>query len=563
MEASTTIHGMMLGNTISVPNYQRAYSWETPSAQSNRKTHTDVFLSDLDEYRSSGSESPYYFGHFLFEEKAGRKFNIIDGQQRLTTIIILLSVVFAKISSIRNLSEDESVCFEDMVKRGSTIRFSTVHYDDMFFIDYVINRTKKDRTGIETESANRIANAFDYFTEKLKDADDEYLNGMLDVVVKASCTTHKVKSESDSIQMFIFQNNRGKKPSDLEVIKAQFMYGIHLHGGDAKQSLIDEVKTRFDKIYKCISSIGYSIDEDDVLVYTLRIHYQYLLASGSQRLIKEELSSIDSIDFIRDFSRELTVSFESLNKFFCLDEKNSYAIHSLVTLGGIATALPFVIKAYSFNLNGSEIDQICKSFESLILRDRLIGTRADIAARLDDVFKNFTEQNKSIQPIVDRVAMIRTSHNNWWGYWSDKKFEEILQLDINDRRVAKYLLWKYENHLRSTGEAGYGFMRYDSVKALELEHIAPTTEPNERPHGYDVYDEEFRTGYINCLGNYLLASKPHNISMSNDIFPKKHPRYSELKQQIEVQKLCGAGVWSKEVIFKRKEKIVNFIIKNL
>ena len=49
------------------------------------------------------------------------------------------------------------------------------------------------------------------------------MSKMLKIVGAASCTTHTVKHESDAVQMFIFQNNRGKDPTELEIIKAEFM----------------------------------------------------------------------------------------------------------------------------------------------------------------------------------------------------------------------------------------------------------------------------------------------------------------------------------------------------
>ena len=52
MEASTTIRNMMQAIKISVPAYQRAYSWETPDGKSEKSTQTDVFLSDLEKARN-------------------------------------------------------------------------------------------------------------------------------------------------------------------------------------------------------------------------------------------------------------------------------------------------------------------------------------------------------------------------------------------------------------------------------------------------------------------------------------------------------------------------------
>ena len=108
---------------------------------------------------------------------------------------------------------------------------------------------------------NESSTAFNFFTRHLVDKDESYLLKMLDTIQNASCTSHPVQDESEAIQMFIFQNNRGKKPSNLEIIKAQFMFNVHLYGGEEKETLIEEIKTRFEKIYKSISSIEYRSNE--------------------------------------------------------------------------------------------------------------------------------------------------------------------------------------------------------------------------------------------------------------------------------------------------------------
>ena len=93
MEPSTTITQMLAGNKIFVPAYQRAYSWETETDKNKVNKQTNVFLSDLVDYNKSSSTTPYYFGHFLFEERQINLFGVIDGQQRLTTIVIFLSAL--------------------------------------------------------------------------------------------------------------------------------------------------------------------------------------------------------------------------------------------------------------------------------------------------------------------------------------------------------------------------------------------------------------------------------------------------------------------------------------
>jgi hypothetical protein len=560
MEASTTIKQMIAGNKIFVPAYQRAYSWDTEFENSKAPKQVNTFLSDLEDYNRSSTKSKYYFGHFLFEEKLENMFGVIDGQQRLTTIVIFLWALFTRLKAIRQLSESEDESFEDIIKRKSTYRFATVDYDNQLFKDYVIDQIKKDKNGLETESAKRIVNAFDFFYQKFSDKNEEYLLKMLKTVQGSSCTTHPVTDESEAIQMFIFQNNRGKKPSNLEIIKAQFMFNVHLYGEDEKDSLIEEIKTRFEKIYKSISSIEYSIDEDDVLVYTLRVHFNSLWESNAIEKINKLLSEENSTSFIKSFTQSLAISFEHLTIFFGKDERENFEIHSLISLGGIAIAIPFIIKAYKFGIPKYQLSQLCSSLESLVIRHRLIGTRAEITSRLNDVYQEFKEDNSDIKPIVDRITWMKNvgSESWWWAYWNNEGLKRALQGGIN-HSTAKFLLWKYENQLESEGKNGYSPTRFDKIIKPELEHIAPQTENPET--GYDTYDEEFINQYINCLGNYLLLSKSHNCSVGNKPFAEKRASYNHLEQQREIQKMTKDNpLWTKEHIHKRKEKIINVIM---
>lgn len=567
MEASTTIKQMLAGNKIFVPTYQRAYSWDTVIEKGNPQKQTNVFLTDLEDYNKSSTNSSYYFGHFLFEEKNSKTFGVIDGQQRLTTIIIFLSALFNRLKAIRRLSEAEQETFEDIIKRNSTYRFETVDYDNQLFKDYVIDQSKKDKNGLDTQSAKRIVTAFDFFTQQLKEKEESYLLKMLQTIQNASCTTHPVKDESEAIQMFIFQNNRGKKPSNLEIIKAQFMFNVHLYGGEEKDSLIDEIKNRFEKIYKSISSIEYRIDEDDVLVYTLRVHFNSLWETNAIGKINKLLSEDNPIPFIKSFTHSLAISFDHLTTFFGKDERETLEVHSLITLGGIGFALPFIIKAYKFGLPTSQICQLCNRLESIILRDRLIGTRADITSRLNDVYQNFIDSTPDIKPIIDRIDWIKNMPSeSWsWAYWNNKEFERSIQGSIN-HSTAKYLLWKYENYLEGQGKNGYTATRFDKVVSPELEHIAPQTPTDGKPiaAGYCDYDEEFKEQYIDCLGNYLLLSKSHNCSVGNKPFVVKRSTYNHSEQQREIQKLTTENmIWTKEQIQNRKDKIISFLMNNI
>lgn len=99
LQSSLNLQSLLADKQIIVPDYQRAYAWETPS-DSSRSSQVDVFLADLERHQLCHSCSPYYLGHFLFE-RTDDKLHIIDGQQRLTTITLFLQALFTQLRSLR------------------------------------------------------------------------------------------------------------------------------------------------------------------------------------------------------------------------------------------------------------------------------------------------------------------------------------------------------------------------------------------------------------------------------------------------------------------------------
>ena len=560
MEAKTTIRRMLSGNFIRVPNYQRAYSWD-------KDKQVKQFLIDLDDYIDSGSTTPYYFGHFLFEKKSEDLYNIIDGQQRLTTIEIFLSSVFKRLASIRPLTEDEKETKEDVIKRNSKYRFSTVEYDNPFFKDYVIDQKDISRESLETLSAVRIMEAFDYFEDELKLKDEISCIKYIECITNSACTTHIVNEGAEAIQMFIFQNNRGKDPTKLEIVKAQFMYEIWISNinQEEKSEKIKELQERFEHIYKSISVIENNLSEDDVLLYALRVSFNTLNIDVSMEKIEKELKNKDTyINFIMKFTLELENSFESLKPFFT--EKKIYEIYSLATLGK-TQMMPFVIKSYKYKISDEDKARLFAELESLVIRHRIIGTRAHLEDRINEVYKEFTEKNKDISQIIDHIRWIKkeADENNWWWYyyWSDARFKEALQGAL-DHKIAKHILWKYENYLISQEKQGYGFMQMEQIVSPELEHIAPQTPSEGIPiaKGYCEYDEEFKNMYLDCIGNYLLISKSHNCSIGNVSFADKLSSYNVLAQQREIKEIAK-DKWDKDAIKKRHDKIVKFVVEKI
>lgn len=532
---------------IKVPDYQRAYSWE--------EKQIEQFLLDIKEYLDK--DINYYIGHFLFEKnKDNEKIGyIIDGQQRLTTIIIFLSSAFEKIKKLNNgeLSAEELNIYKSIIEENGKIKFSTVDYDNKLFKERVIGREK----GVikpETQSQNRILEAVEYFNKKLEKETIENLTNMVKIIINASCTLNEVLNQSEAVQMFIYQNDRGKHPTDLEIIKSLFMYNIH-DCSDNKVNDLNYIKEKFETIYKNISYIENLVNENDVLRITLKTYYKNLNESSIDR-IKEDINdkvSKEKLDFIKSFTEELEKNFQYL-KYFFEDEKKYLYIHSIITLGINIDLYPFIVGIYRFGINEDDKKKLIESLENLLIRMKIIGSRAYITYRIGEPYKNFLEEG-DITSIIDIINEMKISTNYWWRHWNNDKLIASVENGVNGN-IAKFILWKYEN---SFGDRSFEF-RYDKEK-INLEHIAPQIEPDTKPHGYGDYNDEEFINLIYCLGNLILLSEKHNKSIGNTTFYEKYKTYTYLKQQEEIRNMVSEnGTWGKSMIKKRKKKIVDFVM---
>lgn len=574
----SSIQDMMIRRKISVPSYQRAYSWDTEREDVKLTSLKQVnkFLSDIEDYLYSGNsleegKVSYYFGHFLFEKVAEKEFAIIDGQQRLTTIVIFACSVLKVLKEKFNIDTEQedflATVKECIEHRG--YRFHTVEYDDDLFKDYIIDNKSVNTNNLEIKSQKRMVDAYEFFNNYLAGKDEEYLRNGIKIVMNARCTAHVVNDGAEATQMFIFQNNRGKEPTKLEIIKAQFMYAVHLYAQEEdKERFLKEINKRFSSVYKNIVLLEDYVQEDTILNLTVKVYDNTLDYKEALEWIDKQLANKENcIDFVSNFTFCIESNFNNLKTFYTKDRENS-DIHSFISLGGNTDFLPFILKAYQFNLDTDIIAELCKQLEKLVLRDKLIGRRANLTLRINDIFKDFSTNNKDIKPIFETINYILNAPSDdwWYAYWNKENLEYALNNYVPNRELAKFLLWKYENYLRTEKEKkGYGYLRFDQIPDKQLEHIAPQTPTDGAPvaTGYDEYDDEFKQNYIDNLGNYLLLSGSHNASIGNKPFKDKRETYTSLAQQREIQEMTKDNChWGKKEIEQRREKIITFILEN-
>lgn len=575
MENKTTIHALFQGTEIYVPDYQRAYSWDSDMTASDSATISSkqvaVFLTDILDYISFERQTHYYLGHFIFESRNNNSYNIIDGQQRLTTVEICISALLSRIEELNGqLNDDELTLKEDILARRTKRHFHTVDYDDSVFADYVIEAKPFDKefiSTLETESQRRLLSAMFYFRNEFSKMEYEQLKSVMYAIANADCTTHVVSNQSEAVQMFIFQNARGKEPTKLEILKAKLMYYVHIYAekDDERTNCLRLISDKFAEIYRSISILeSYHIDEDNILSCAYRIHKDSLTVNFTQDEIDKEIaSSSTKIRLVMQLTDTISHSFNAITAFVRLTETRKYeGMEDLIALGSFSLALPFIVKAFA--LPSEDKDRLARAFADIIARNSIIGTHAFLESRLRDVFCGELSANK----VIERIEWMKTTDDWWWHHWNNNALKSAVEGEMWPSQTVKYILWRYENYLHRNGKGGYRSLSPEDLRIMTVEHIMPQTLPEGPDSGYDVFDgddaESRRLSYTNQLGNYILISGSHNSSIGNGCFSEKRKTYCYGYQQREVQDMTsGRNNWTCADIDNRKQKLVAFVLEDL
>ncbi len=549
MEPTCTFAGILAHNFIVVPSYQRAYSWDT----NEKGRQVNTFYEDLCSYRSIPAK--YYLGHFLFQQKSDTQYEVIDGQQRLTTGMLFLSAAYHCLEKIRPLTEEEDFSKKMTIKISGKYHLATVDYDDLVLRELMDGVPVSH--SLDTESKKRLVAAYNYFETQLKELSEEDICYFINLLNNASCSTHIVKDETEATQIFLFQNNRGKKPTRLEVLKAQFIYQVLLYGGGQKEAFLKDIKDRFENIYKNIAITEANINEDDVLNYSTKIFFNDLCIDNTDERIKKNLQTSNCV-FVQDFTRTLANSFDAVQELYSSRYAQENRVQLFLALGNKPISIPFWIKGIALNADSDFMDMI-EALDSLLLRAKVIGTRAELNTRLNNVFRSMGQEN-GLQKVVEHIEYMKGTPDWWWSYWDKRQFTNALNSTWFEPATAKMLLLCYENHLIKSAKKGYDEVLYSKRGEFELEHIAPQTDNKQPANGYPEYDEDFKNNCLNCLGNYMLIAKSHNASIGNNSFAEKRETYNVLYQQREVQNMTPDAQWTKENIQSRKQKIVEVLL---
>lgn len=539
-----------------IPVYQRAYAWN--------EREWKAFLDDLIEQIQGNSN--YFFGNILLETiEQDRKFEVIDGQQRLTTLTIFIRAIISVLQDRINKGEqiDVSILEKEttFIKNSGVIKLRPVDYDRACYDALIVDNIENFKTS--TPSQNNIKNAKYWFIRELNKVSTFDILKILDKIETTAITSIEFEGKKDAALMFELQNNRGKDLTNMEKLKSYFMYQLYVYSlPEEAETNIEYVSGLFRSIYVLINDIK-NLDEDSILIYHCNAFikgYYYRTIDDIKAVFKH---STNKIKWIKSFVEELHLTFSNMKEL-----ENSKDINYLLlkSLKIPAFVYPFLIKGYRQFCDDKEILAVLfKIMEVLVFRYYVIRSGADITSRLNGILLQFTDS------LYDLRNNLKNKFNQEY-HWSDERFKNTLDGYMYKTGVLNYLLWRYEASIQNKGYA-IGSIKLEDE---QIEHISPQTPPNGDPiaSGYEInaqneYSQEFVIDYLNCLGNLMLISGTHNRSIGNIPFKDKLHSYNSnplLNQQVEIKNFITGDntnpIWDANAIEKRHQVIFNFALKN-
>lgn len=498
-----------------IPRYQRPYSWGNEQL--------DKLWLDLIEAKEN---DPYYFlGSIITAkpEESSNYLDIVDGQQRLTTLIILLCVyrdLFPNINS-EILDNDPFAVDANIIKtsikfndRFERIRLRTHSNHESDFKTYVLNEGKSilNKTPFKKDLRKedpkyKFINTSSFFKEKLSDLGEleagRFINYLFNNVkiIRIDC-----QSVSFAIKLFQVLNDRGLDLSNSDLIKSFLIGRIHkIYNNENELKLQNE--NQFIDDWKFCENIA--IDTEESLNNLLVMYEYYLLAENPKQSLYDELvkqlENKNPNDVISDFKTFVSHYKNDINS---REDGKMYGFWYLpwgmYWKSIVLTAL---------KINYSEYEDFLTIFKQYYYINWIAGNTLTKIKQTSFNIISWLKENKSLDFIKDELEKNLRDNN------AIQRATENLSSDIYNEPWGKPLLYMIEYNQQDNPP----FLAMGD-KNIHAEHILPLGY--EKKEAWKSFkDIKVIDKWINTGGNLTLLSGSKNISASNEGFETKIKAY--------------------------------------
>ena len=605
MDNVISLNDLFHNRIFKVPDYQRGYSWE--------RRQVREFLEDLELLTPQRS---HYTGTVVLHEPPtaasnlmdveGKTYNpveIVDGQQRLTTIVLLLDGIRRALAAdgFSNTSHTLSqgiaknyIAAEDL--NGQPLFKLSLNRNTDYFFKNDILAERPGVVGAAIASERRLSDAKNqiasYLASKVNagESDGEtYLRGLYaKIATQLRFTLYEVNDDAEVGVIFEVMNDRGKPLTDLEKVKNFLLYASTRL--DLENSLPQSVNDAWSKILQQLMATGlaYNESENGLLRAHWLSHYdpQAKRWNGS-RSVKSRFDLRNYLGNHKELLGQLlsyTAGLRSASVIYCdayqPNHPGAFATfkakprvreqviawsEKLRRIGVIATFLPLLMAVRERWPNDPdkylEILQLCEIFAFRVYRWN--GYRSDtgqsafyrIGYDLAVGGKSYADTVSAIKSEIGYRCRARDFRND------DSAWESVNWYEWGGLR---YFLYEYEEHLAAQQNASPE-VSWDSLAKIDrrdtIEHILPQTISGQ-PYWESLFTAPDHAARRHDLGNLTLTK--HNPFYGNKAFPDKKgdvacTTHCYAKAPFYVERdLTRWQDWNAEAIAKRRAELLEW-----
>lgn len=530
-----------------IPEYQRAYVWESDNI--------NELLDDLWFAYNNRNESEYFLGSLVLRYigKYFPEYEVLDGQQRLTTLFMLIAV-------LRDISENQDlidtykgmIYQKENVFKGIPERIRIIYNirDNVGeFINNFILKDKatlnieelKEKTKIENISISNMAKAIITIHEFFKDKTSEDIEKFaMFLCLKVIFIYVSTNNREDAFRLFTILNNRGIPLTNADILKS-------INIGEIKD---ENLNKKYAKMWEDIEgNLGEDFDRFLSFIRTILIKDKArvnLLEEFEEQIYKKGLlqkgkASLDLIKKYKDIY-DTVLKFENLD--ICNEYKNLITIMQIGLPSG--DWIPPLMYYYNKYLNKKLLDFL-ERLEFKFSSDWILQKNpTDRIENMNKILKAI-EKSSNCEDVINNEEIFQVEK---------EELRYILNLDVYGRRFARYILLKYE-YLISENT-----VHLSDYKTISVEHILPQNPPEDSKWRID-FTEEDRLQWTHKLANLVLISMRKNSKLSNLDFEEKKKKY--LESRIDVFNgskifINQNSVWNVDVLRKRQEEMLDKLI---
>ena len=586
-----------------IPKYQREYTWGPKE--------WNLLFNDIIE-----NENGYFLGSIICVDKSKSAMNdveleVIDGQQRITSLSLLLVALYDKLSKYKAKFDDDQFTDLNNIKRELVIKRDNEMYarltpqvqgnnrSDYFSLlcekGLLVNKEKKSFAGLRKmyKGFYHFSNMIDKHLEEIleevpeEELENEKIKALFGLTRKfnsAILVSIEVETNKDAYMLFESLNNRGIPLSAIDLIK-NLLISISDQDGKA-----EECHAKWEKIINNYLTDDYSVQERFFRQFYNAYREELNKPFPTGGKTKYALGYLATRTTLLDIYEKLLKNgyeefldrllYEAKNYAILInnvdeDTKNEVLYDSLLNLERIQGAPAYILLLY-----------IMSNKESLELNDKIIKEIIDFLVKFF-VRRNITDypNTRNLTKIfMDAVSLISDKkgieiYESIKGFLtnnssSDEEFEKKLNggLYIDNPEATRFLLCYYENRFMTSERYTDLWKRDNSNKYVwTIEHIFP--EGNNIPDlwvnmiadGNRELANEYLNKYVHTLGNLTITG--YNQTLSNLSFIEKKNRMKDGKfvgyrNGLTLNEdVVSEEEWKIDNINNRTEKLVKYFVK--